>query len=143
MIERFKGAITLEARMEISDFFSAPVLNNEVDALERDVQLKALEEAIGDARTKIKHKVIEVASQVDSCLGVGVSTAKGGQTLDYSEDKEWSVHEKAKKDREKLLKQAWEMRQSDPNSELVVSSEEIPVVSVKSHTAASVRYKFK
>ena len=143
MIEKFKGAITLETRMEISDFFSAPVLNNEVDALEQDIKLKALEESIGDARTKIKSKVLEVAVQVDSCLGVGVSTAKGGQTLDYSDDEEWSALEKKKKEREKLLKQAWELRQADPDSQLVISSEEIPVVSVKSHTAASVRYKFK
>ena len=143
MIERFKGAITLEARMKISEFFSNPVLNNEVDAVEHDIKLKALEEAIGDARTTIKSKVIESASEIKSCLGVEVSTTKGGQTLNYAEDSEWSILEKKKKDREKLLKQAWEMRQSDSSSELVVSSEEIPVVGVKTHTAASVRYKFK
>ena len=143
MIERFKGAITLEARMEISEFFSAPVLNNEVDAVEHDIKLKALEEAIGDARATIKPKVIEAASEIKSCLGVEVSTTKGGQTLNYADDQEWSMLEKKKKDREKLLKQAWEMRQSDSESELVVSSEEIPVVGVKTYTASSVRYKFK
>ena len=143
MIERFKGAITLEARMGISEFFSSPVLNNEVDAVEHDIKLKALEEAIGDARTTIKSKVIDAASEIKSCLGVDVSTTKGGQTLNYAEDSEWSMLEKKKKDREKLLKQAWEMRQSDSSSELVVSSEEIPVVGVKTYTAASVRYKFK
>lgn len=143
MIERFKGAITLEMRIEISDMLSAPVLNNEVSALEQDVKLKALEESIGDARSKIKSKVFEEAVQVKSCLGVEVGTANGSQTLNYSEDKEWAMHEKAKKDREKFLKQAWEMRQADPDSQLIVSGEEIPVVSVKSYTAQSVRYKFK
>lgn len=143
MIERFKGAITLEARMEISEFFSNPVLNNEVDAVEHDVKLKALEEAISDARAKIKSKVVQAASEIKSCLGVGVSTTKGGQTLDYSQDVQWSNFEKQKKDREKLLKMAWEMRQSDPNSELVVDSEEIPVVGIKSYTTESVRYSFK
>jgi hypothetical protein len=143
MIERFKGAITLEARMEISEFFSSPVLNNEVDAVEHDVKLKALEEAISDARGKIKSKVIEGASQIKTCLGVEVSTTNGGQTLNYADDQEWSMLNKKLKDREKLLKSAWEMRQSDPNSEFVVNSEEIPVVGIKSHTAASVRYKFK
>ena len=143
MIERFKGSITLETRLEISDFFSSPVLNNEVSALEQDVKLKALEEAISDARAKIKHKVMEEALQVKSCLGVDVSTAKGSQTLNYAEDKEWAFAEGEKKAREKLLKQAWEMRQSDSESQLVVSSEEIPVIGVKSYTASSVRYKFK
>ena len=143
MIERFKGAITLEARMEISEFFSSPVLNNEVGAVEHDVKLKALEQAIGDARGVIKSKVIEAASEIKSCLGVGVSTTKGGQTLNYAEDPEWAILEKKQKDREKLLKQAWEMRQSDSSSELVVSSEEIPVVGIKSYIAESVKYKFR
>lgn len=142
MIERFKGVITLETRMEISDFFSAPVLNNEVSALEQDVKLKACEEAIGDARAKIKHKVIEEAVQVKSCMGVEVGTSKGSTNLNYADDQEWSRLEKMKKDREKLLKQSWEMRQSDPDSQLVVGGEEIPVVGVKSFTAESVRYKF-
>jgi len=133
----------METRLEISDMLSAPVLNNEISALEQDVKLKALEESIGDARSKIKPKVIEGAIGVKSCLGVEVSSRKGSQTLNYSEDKEWARLEKQKKDREELLKQAWEMRQSDPDSQLVVSSEEIPVVGVRSYTADSIIYKFK
>lgn len=133
----------METRMDISDMLSAPVLNNEMSALEQDVKLKALEESIGDARAKIKHKVIEEAVQVKSCLGVEVGTRKGGQTLNYSEDEEWAELEKKKKEREKLLKQAWEMRQSDPDSQLVVSSEEIPVIGIKSYTAESIVYKFR
>ena len=142
MIERFKGAITLEARIGISEFFSSPVLNNEVDAVEHDVKLKALEQAIGDARGVIKSKVIEAASEIKSCLGVGVSTTKGGQTLNYAEDPEWAILEKKQKDREKFLKQAWAMRQSDSDSQLIISGEEIPVVGIKSYIAESVKYKF-
>lgn len=144
MIERFKGQITLEQRMEISDLLTAPVLNNEVSALETDIKLKALEESIGDARAKIKPKVILEAEGQKTSLGVEITTVKGGgANLNYSDDPTWVMIEAMKKDREKLLKQAFEMRQKDPGSQLVVDGEEIKPVSAKSYTAESIRYKYK
>ena len=144
MIERFVGVITLEHKMEISEALTGPVFNNEVDALDHDVKLKALEDSIDDARKKIKSKVIEAAEGRKSSLGVGFTITKGGTaSLNYSDDPAWVKLESMKKDREKLLKQAFEMHQKDPESQLVVDSEEIPVVTVKSYSSESVRYKFE
>lgn len=144
MIERFVGVITLEHKMGISDSLTSPVFNNEVDALDHDVKLKALEDSIDDARKKIKIKVIEAAEGRKSSLGVGFTITKGGTaSLNYIDDPAWKRIEQMKKDREKLLKQSFELRQKDPESQLVVDGEEIPVVTVKAYSAESIRYKFE
>jgi len=142
MLEKIKGDITSEIKIELSDFFSAPVLNNEVSALEQDIKLKTFEDAITDARKKIKDKVIEESVGRKACLGVSFTIANGGQTLSYDDDLEYRRLKELLDSRSKLLKQAWELSQSNPDSQLVIDGELIPVVSVKSHTASSIRYKF-
>jgi len=143
MLEKIKGDITKDTKIELSSFFSSPVLNNEVNALEQDIKLKTFEDAITDARKKIKDKVIEESIGRKACMGVGFTVTKGSQTLSYDDDLEYRRINELLESRKKLLKQSWELNQSNPDSQLVIEGELIPIVSVKSYTAESIRYKFE
>jgi len=122
-----------------------PVEEGFQSALQTDLQLKALEEAIKEARERINKAVRAEAEELISggqkeVNKVSIEVRKGYASFDYSQDVEYVKIEEKLKARKTLLDQV-----AKSNGLVIIdedSGEQIPKVPVKSYSKDSIVYKF-
>jgi hypothetical protein len=107
-------------------------------ALEVDLQLKFIEEIVKDARGKINPYVLKAVSSNTEINGCKIAYKNGYAQLDYEQDSEYLSLKNALSRRKEWLDLSFKS-----SEEIVVDSEIVPKVGVKSYTKDSVTYAFK
>ena len=133
---------------DIADDICLPVISGDETGLPKYIQAKALEKLSKLIIDKIGDFAIDEAqgySAVDSVFnGASFNLSTTGNTLDYSDDQEYSDIEKALKKRKDQLKTAFDLYRKDGSRVTdTVTGEEISIVPVKKESEQIIKVSFK
>ncbi len=131
-LENISNTLTKETRDDFKNEVIGLILDGQVDPLEMELRLRAMEKAIKDIRgdVRVKNAVMDVAPEYNKqeFMGAGITITER-KTADYSNDPVHTTLKAELKAREALLKAT---KGVDPNTgEIVVNYKVTEVLTIK------------